>query len=311
MKKNTVLNAHPLATLLHRLNKFYSKTLVYGRMIKFEHTIFALPFALASLLLAHRENPVSPRLIFWIVMAMIWARSAAMGFNRLVDARWDGENPRNAGREIPAGNISLRDSALFVLICSLLFILSAASISWICFWFSFPVLLLLCVYSYTKRFTWLSHLFLGFVQALAPLGVWLAVTGGFSLKIAAMSLALGTYIAGFDLLYSCQDVEFDRREGLYSMPANLGIRRSIDISAFLHIITFISLASLYWIFDLSPFYFIFASAIGILLIVEHKLVKPDDLSNINLVFFHVNSIISVLLFAALMTEELVRRMHLP
>ncbi|MDO9585099.1 MAG: UbiA-like polyprenyltransferase [Syntrophales bacterium] len=311
MKKNIVPNAHPLATLLRRLNKFCSKILVYGRMIKFEHTIFALPFALASLLLAHRENPVEPRLVFWIIMAMIWARSAAMGFNRLVDARWDGKNPRTAGREIPAGNISRRDSALFVLICSLLFVLSAASISRICFWFSFPVLFLLCVYSYTKRFTWLSHLFLGFVQALVPLGVWLAVTGGFSLKIAAMSLTLGTYIAGFDLLYACQDVEFDRREGLYSMPANLGIERSIAISAFLHIITFISLASLYWIFDLSPFYFFFAAVIGILLIVEHRLVKPNDLSKINIAFFHVNSIISVLLFAALMTEELVRRIHLP
>ena len=118
-------------------------------------------------------------------------------------------------------------------------------------------------------------------------------------------------MAGFDLLYACQDVEFDRREDLYSMPANLGIKRSIDFSAFLHIITFLSLASLYWIFDLSPFYFVFTALIGILLIVEHKLVKPDDLSNINIAFFHVNSIISVLLFAALMTEELVRRMHLP
>ena len=280
-------------------------------MIKFEHTIFALPFALAALLLAHRENPVSPRLVFWIIMAMIWARSAAMGFNRLVDAGWDGENPRTAGREIPAGNISRRDSALFVLFSSLLFFLAAAAISRICFWFSFPILLLLCVYSYTKRFTWLSHIFLGFVQALAPLGVWLAATGEFSLKIAALSLTLGAYIAGFDILYACQDVEFDRRKGLYSMPANLGIERSVAISSFLHIIAFLSLASLYWIFDLSPFYFIFVTVIGILLIVEHRLVKPDDLSKINIAFFHVNSIISVLLLAALMTEELLRRTHLP
>lgn len=310
MKENIVSSTLPPDISSQRSDNTRSKILVYGRMIKFEHTIFALPFALASLLLAYREKPFGPPLIFWVIMAMVWARSAAMGFNRLVDAEWDRKNPRTAGREIPAGNISRRDSALFVLICSLLFVISAAFISRICFWLSFPVLFFLCAYSYTKRFTWLSHLFLGFVQALAPLGVWLAVTGGLSWKIAALSLTLGTYIAGFDLLYACQDEEFDRCEGLYSMPANLGVKRSIEFSAILHTITFISFLSLYWIFSLSYFYFFFASAIGILLIVEHRLVKPNDLSRINIAFFHVNSIISVLLFAAMMTEEMVRRINL-
>ena len=156
----------------------------------------------------------------------------------------------------------------------------------------------------------MSHLVLGFVQGLGPLGVWLAVTGGFSLKISVLSLALGAYIAGFDLLYATQDVEFDRREGLHSMPANLGIRHALRLSAGLHAITFISLLSLYWIFTLSPFYLGFTAIIGILLIVEHKLINPDDLSRINIAFFHVNSVISVLLFASIMTEELVRRISL-
>jgi 4-hydroxybenzoate polyprenyltransferase len=289
------------------VKKISLKIVVYGRMIKFEHSIFALPFALAALFLAHRLNPVTPRLVFWIIMAVVWARSAGMGFNRLADARWDAINPRTARREIPAGNISIRETALFVFVSSFLFVLSAAAISMICFWFSFPVLLILFSYSYTKRFTWMSHIFLGFVQALGPLGVWLAVTGGFSIKISILSLALGTYIAGFDLLYACQDIDFDRSEGLYSMPANVGIRQALHLSAALHVITFISLIALQRVFDLSPFYLAFTAIIGILLVVEHKLVKPDDLSRINIAFFHVNSIISMLIFAAMMTEELVRR----
>ena len=279
-------------------------------MIKFEHTIFALPFALSALLLAHRVNPVTPRLVFWIIMAVVWARSSGMGFNQLVDARWDVKNPRTAGREIPAGHISLRETGTFVCISSLLFVISALSISLRCFWFSIPVLMIIFSYSYAKRYTWLSHLILGFVQALGPLGVWLAVTNSISFKISVLSLTLGTYIAGFDLLYACQDTEFDRREGLYSVPANLGIRRALGFSIFLHAITFISLLSLYWVFNLSYFYLVYVVIIGLLLIVEHKIVKPDDLSRINIAFFHVNSVISVLLLAAMLTEELIRRVNI-
>jgi 4-hydroxybenzoate polyprenyltransferase len=276
-------------------------------MIKFEHTIFALPFALSALLLANRVNPVTPRLVFWIIIALTSARSAGMGFNRLADAKWDAKNPRTANREIPSGNLSISETAIFVMISSFMFILSAAAISLLCFWYSFPVLLILFCYSYTKRFTWMSHLVLGFVQALGPLGVWLAVTGGFSAKILTLSLSLGAYIAGFDLLYACQDAEFDRTEGLYSMPANLGIDRAIFLSGILHVVTFLSLLYLYWVFSLSPIYLFFVTVIGILLIVEHKIVKPHDLSRINIAFFHVNSVISVLMFAAIITEELIRR----
>ena len=289
------------------IKKIYSKIAVYGRMVKFEHTIFALPFTLAALLLAHREKPVTPQIVFWIIMAVVWARSASMGFNRIVDAGGDAKNPRTAGREIPVGNISVRETALFVLLSSILFVLSAAAISLICFFYSFPVLLILFSYSFTKRFTWLSHLALGFAQALNPLGVWLAVTGGFSLKISVLAITLGTYMVGLDLIYACQDVEFDRTEGLYSMPANLGVERAMAVSSVMHIITFISFLSLYWVFNLSNFYLGFAIIIGILLYIEHALVSPHDLSRINIAFFHVNSIISVLLFASMMTEEVIRR----
>lgn len=292
------------------ITKASAKIALYGRMVKFEHTIFALPFVLSTLLLAHRVQPVTPQLFFWIIMAVVWARSAGMGFNQLVDARWDAKNPRTAGREIPSGRISSGEAGMFVFVSSFLFVISTLAISWLCFIFSLPVLMIIFSYSYAKRYTWLCHLILGFVQALGPLGVWLAVTGNFSLKISVLSLTLGTYIAGFDLLYACQDTEFDRREGLYSVPANLGIRRALELSISLHVITFLSLLSLYWVFDLSHFYLIYVIIIGILLIVEHRLIKPHDLSRINIAFFHVNSIISVCLLLAMLTEELIRRVNI-
>lgn len=279
-------------------------------MIKFEHSIFALPFALSALLLAHRVAPVTPRLVFFIIMCVVWARAAGMGFNQLVDARWDAKNPRTSGREIPAGRISPGETTVFVFISSLLFVLSALVISFLCFLFSFPVLITLFSYSYAKRYTWLCHFILGFVQALGPIGVWLAVTGGFSWNISVLSLALGTYIAGFDLLYACQDTEFDRNEGLYSVPANLGIRRALDFSILLHLVTFASLLCLYWVFNLSHYYPAYVLIIGLLLIIEHKIVKPDDLSRIHFAFFHVNSAISVLMLAAILTEELIRRINI-
>ncbi|MDI6776277.1 MAG: UbiA-like polyprenyltransferase [Syntrophales bacterium] len=296
------------ALFAEEIFRWYSRVVTYGRMIKFSHTVFALPFALAALLLAHREHPITSRLVFLVIVAMVGARSAAMGFNRFADAKDDAENPRTAEREIPAGRISLRETAIFITGSSILFILAAAAISEICFWFSFPVLLALFGYSYTKRFTWLSHIVLGLVQGLVPIAVWVAVTGTFSAKILALSLTLCTYIAGFDILYACQDMEFDRRQRLYSMPARFGLARAMRFSSLLHLIAFLSLLSLWRIFALSPYYLTFVSVIGILLIVEHRLVKPDDLSRVNIAFYHVNSVISLLLFAALLTEEMVGRM---
>jgi 4-hydroxybenzoate polyprenyltransferase len=295
------------APLPDRARKLAVKTVVYGRMIKFSHTVFALPFAFAALLLAQRESPITFGLLFWIVVAMIGARSAAMGFNRVVDAPLDARNPRTAGREIPAGLLSRREAFLFITGSSLVFVLASGFISATCFLCSFVVLGLLFGYSYTKRFTWLSHLVLGVVIGLAPLGVWVAVTDSLSGRIAVLSLVLATYIAGFDILYACQDVEFDRKEGLYSMPVRFGVQASMRFSAILHALTFLSLLSLYWIFSLSPVFIAFAVAIGILLVVEHRLVKPQDLTRIDIAFYHVNSIISVLIFLALVAEELMRR----
>ncbi len=281
---------------------------VFGRMIKFSHTIFALPFALAAVVLAQREHPLTPGLVFWILAAMVGARSAAMGFNRIVDRVYDKENPRTAGRALPAGEISLRQAALFVAGFSALFLLSAAMISRICFILAFPVLVVLFSYSYTKRFTVFSHLYLGFAISLAPAGAWVAVTGGFDPAVAVLCAALLAYIAGFDILYACQDLDYDGRSGLFSIPARFGARVAFHVSALLHLIAFCCLFFLLLFFDLGLVYVGTLLLIGGLLVAEHRIVRPYDLENIHVAFFHVNSAVSVVLFLGILGDELVRRM---
>ncbi|MCX5814729.1 MAG: putative 4-hydroxybenzoate polyprenyltransferase [Proteobacteria bacterium] len=286
--------------------KILSKTLVYSRMIKFSHTIFALPFALSSFVLVQNVRPLTLRTAFWIVVAMVGARSAAMGFNRIADAAIDAQNPRTTIREIPKGIISRWEAALFTAVSSLIFICSSAMLSSLCFWLSFPVLLFLFSYSYTKQVTWLAHIFLGFAIGLAPMGVWVAATGVLSGSITVLSLALMTHIAGFDILYACQDVDFDRSAGLYSIPVRFGTGCAMAISTVLHIISVMSLLSFYWLFSLSPVYLIFVGIIAVLFIIEHRLVNPRDLTKINAAFFHVNSIISILVFVAILLGSILR-----
>ena len=287
--------------------EIWQKIKTYGEMIKFSHTIFALPFALAAVILANREKPITFWMLFWILIAMASARSAAMGFNRLADHKFDTLNPRTANRALPRGIISRKSTIMFVAVSSFLFILSAAALNELCFYLSFPVLLVLFGYSYTKRFTQWSHLFLGFSIGLAPLGAWLAVTGTFSWKILLLSVALMTYIAGFDILYSCQDIDFDRKTGLFSLPANKGPNFALRVSCLLHFLTFFSLVTLYIVFQLKGIYLVFLAAIGILLVIEHILVNPKDFSKVNIAFFHVNSIISILILGAILADEILRR----
>ncbi|MFP4347887.1 MAG: UbiA-like polyprenyltransferase [Desulfococcaceae bacterium] len=281
---------------------------VYGRMIKFSHTVFALPFALAAVILAQRQHPVTARSIFWILIAMVGARSAAMGFNRITDARFDARNPRTAGREIPSGRLSTAATAVFVVLSSIIFIQASAMLGDLCFYLSFPVLGVLLLYSYTKRFTWMAHLYLGFAISLAPLGAWIAVTGRFSWQILPLSLALMTYIAGFDILYACQDIDFDRSEGLFSIPVRFGVDGALWISRLIHGLSFGLFLALFFIFDMRGPYLMCVGAIGFLLLLEHWLVRPDDLSRIHIAFFHVNSIISVSLLTGVAGDELIRRL---
>jgi 4-hydroxybenzoate polyprenyltransferase len=283
------------------------KTVMYGRMIKFEHTIFALPFAFAALLLALRVSSVTWKQVIWICFAMVGARSAAMGFNRVADARIDAKNPRTSDRDLPSGRITVGEALAFVIASCLLFVLSSYMLSWTCFWSSFFVLIILLGYSYTKRFTWLCHLFLGIAIGLVPLAVWVAITNTISPRIAIFPLALCPYMAGFDILYACQDIEFDRSEGLYSLPAVIGPGKAMIVSALLHCITFGALFSLFRIFNLTYVYLAFVGVIGALLVAEHFLVRPRDISRIHMAFFQINCAISVLLFVAFLSEELLRR----
>lgn len=285
---------------------FKEKTLTYGKMIKFSHTIFALPFALSAVVLAWQSTPPSWGDLLLILVAMVGARSAAMGFNRIVDADIDGRNPRTAIREIPAGILSRKEAVLFVGISSLVFIGSAALLSPLCFWLSFPVLFFLLFYSYTKRFTRYCHIYLGFAISLAPVGAWVAVTGSLNWGVAFLAAGLWTYIAGFDILYACQDIEFDRDQGLFSLPAAIGAKRAMLVSSLLHVATMGFLAAIYPYFDMHPVFLPFLAAIAVLLIIEHRLVKPDDLTHINLAFFHINSAVSVTLFIGVLLQTFFR-----
>ncbi len=275
---------------------------IYGHLIKFSHTIFALPFALAAVLLAHRQHPVSWFSLFWIIMAMAGARSAAMGFNRLADYQYDRINPRTAGRPHATGQISKQALIIFITLSSALLIISAGMLGKLCLLLSVPLLLILFFYSFTKRFTSCCHLFLGFAIGLAPLGAWIAVTGSIDVRILLLTAALMTYIAGFDILYACQDVDFDREARLFSIPARWGIDSALQVSSLLHALAFLALLALYFAFDLGMVYLVFLAVISFLLVLEHKLVQPHRLDKINIAFFHVNSAISVLLFLAVFTD---------
>lgn len=282
------------------------KILAYGKMIKFSHTIFALPFALSAVVMAWETHPPAVLDFLWILLAMVGARSAAMGFNRIVDADIDFKNERTRIREIPSGVLSKKESFLFVTISSLVFILSAAMLSTLCFWLSFPVLFFILFYSYTKRFTKYCHLYLGFAISLAPAGAWVAITGTLSWSVIFLSLALMSYIAGFDILYACQDIEFDQKENLFSLPSKIGPEKAMFISSLLHVFTFGFLLAMHVTFGMHFSFLLFLVLIGFFLIVEHKLVKPDDLQHINVAFFHMNSIISVLLFVGVLTQGLLK-----
>ncbi|MDM8515185.1 UbiA-like polyprenyltransferase [Desulfobacterales bacterium HSG16] len=292
------------------LKHFIERITVYGRMIKFSHTLFALPFALSAAVLANRVSPVTLKSIFWILLAMAGARSAAMGFNRIVDLRFDSKNPRTAQREIPAGKLSVSAAAGFVILFSILFIFAAAMLSKLCFYLSFPVLAILLSYSYTKRFTWFAHIYLGFAISLAPLGTWIALAGNFHWPILYFSLALMTYIAGFDILFSCQDMQFDKEEGLFSMPVRFGIRRSLLISSVLHIFSIFFLIMISQSFKMNYAYNLAVIIIAGLYYAEHKMVKPDDLSRVPVAFFHMNSAISIILFGGVAADEILRRLPL-
>jgi 4-hydroxybenzoate polyprenyltransferase len=271
-------------------------------MIKIEHTLFALPFAFLGAVLAARGLPTWGQ-ILWIVLAMIGARSAAMAFNRMVDREFDAANPRTKTRAIPAGLLSVRFVALFTIASAALFFLAAYMLNRLTLILSPLALVSILFYSYTKRFTSLSHLVLGWCLAIAPTGAWIAVRGAIdSPAPLLLSLAVMLWTAGFDIIYACQDREFDERSGLRSIPQRFGVARALWISRAFHLTMF---AALVWIYFLTGLRWIGLAGIiatAALLIYQHRLVRHDDLSRLNVAFFTTNAYVSVILFVTIATD---------
>jgi 4-hydroxybenzoate polyprenyltransferase len=267
-------------------------------MIKFEHSIFALPFALTGALLAFKEVnatvPFALGKVAWIVLAMIGARSAAMAFNRILDAEIDGRNPRTRMRHIPAGLLSVRFAWTFVLVAVGVFLIAAWALNPLCLELAPVALGVVFAYSYTKKFTSLSHLVLGLSLGIAPSAAWIAVTGALDLRILWLTAAVAFWTAGFDIIYSCQDYEFDRAEGLFSVPRTWGIGGALRVSRVLHVLMTVCLGTLAWSFGLGWLSVLGIAAIVTLLLYEHSLVKPNDLSRVNAAFFTVNGYVSVI-----------------
>jgi 4-hydroxybenzoate polyprenyltransferase len=279
-------------------------------MIRFSHTLFALPFALASAVLAWRVEPFRWLDLVGILVCMVLARSAAMAFNRLADREYDAENPRTSTRHLPTGRLSAAAVTLFAGCCAFgffaatfLFVLS--NYNWLPIYLSIPVLGFLGAYSLTKRFTALSHFWLGAALMLAPIATWIAICGHFDLTVATLGardsalipiilgFAVLSWVAGFDILYACQDEAFDRKAGLHSIPARLGVPRSLRLAMLCHAAMIVLLLLLWWVAGLGVVYVVGVVLVLLLLAYEHWLVRPDDLTRVNLAFFHVNSIISV------------------
>jgi len=273
-------------------------------MIKFEHSLFALPFAFMGAFFAAEGLPPL-RLCGWILLAMVGARSAAMAFNRLADARLDATNPRTQGRALVTGALGKGEVAVFTAVSAGVFILAAAMLNTLAFVLSYPVLVLLFFYSFSKRFTLFSHAILGLCLGLSAPGGWIAVTGSFGVPPLVLGLGVCLWVAGFDLIYACQDVDHDRREGLHSLPARFSIKATLVVSALLHAIAYGlfcwagSMTGLAW-----P-YWVGMGVVLVSLVVQHAIVRPGDLSRVNVSFFTANGIISVVMAAATLAAFLV------
>ena len=278
---------------------------IYGRMIKFSHSIFALPFALSGAALAATRFSIGLGQIGWIIVAMVGARSAAMGFNRLADRHIDAANPRTAQRELPQGLVSPVAVGVFVGLSAATLVYAAWNLNPLCFYLSPVVLGVLFFYSLTKRFTWACHLVLGLSLGGAPLGAWIAVTGGFAWPPVLLGLAVLCWSAGFDILYACQDFEFDTATGLHSIPVRFGVDASLNIARFLHVFAVVCLVVVGYLMVLQAVYFLGVALITGLLVYEHWLVRSDDLSKVNIAFMTMNAVISVIYLVFTLADVLI------
>lgn len=271
-------------------------------MIKFEHTLFALPFAFTGALLAANGVP-SWRTILWITVAMVGARSAAMGFNRWADRKIDAENPRTRGRALPKGLVTPVQVIVFTAISSAVLVFAAYMLNPLSFYLSPVALAIVFFYSYTKRFTFLAHLFLGLGISGAPMGAWIAVTGKFEIPALVLGLAVLFWLLGFDVLYALQDMDFDREAGLHSIPQRFGVKRSLWISRVSHAVTMAALFWIAWLLSLGWLYIAGVFVSLCLMLYEHTLVRENDLSKLNFAFFNMNAIISIAIFCFTLLDK--------
>jgi 4-hydroxybenzoate polyprenyltransferase len=285
---------------------FFRNIAVTLEMIKWEHSIFALPFALTGAMLAARGLPTAAQL-FWIIVCMVTARSAAMAFNRWADAALDASNPRTAARAIPSGLLSRSFVGGFTLVMVLLFIVAASRLNRLTLLLSPVALVVVLAYSYTKRFTRWSHLVLGLALGIAPSAAWIAVRGSLDPRILILTVAVMFWVAGFDVLYSCQDVEHDRVEGLFSVPATFGVDTAFRLARLMHLTMLILLVWLAQVFALGPYALAGIALVALLLLYEHSIVSPRDLRRLNAAFFTLNGVISVVYFLCVAADILIRR----
>lgn len=282
------------------------RIVTYGRMIKFSHSVFALPFAFSGAALAALEAEIRLAQVFWIAVAMVGARSAAMGFNRLVDREMDAANPRTASRELPKGLISPGAVRALIAISSAALILAAWRLNPLCFALSPVALGIVFFYSYTKRFTWATQFFLGLALSVAPIGAWIAIAGSLDPEILLLGGAVLAWVSGFDIIYACQDVEFDRGHGVNSIPQRFGVLRGLAIARALHAISFLLMVAVGARFGLGVIYAAGLVVVVGLMVYEHRLVKPDDFSRLGVAFMNVNAAISAVFFVFTLGDVLWR-----
>lgn len=272
-----------------------SKLKVFLEMIKFEHTLFALPFAFLGAFLASNGFPTLEKFI-WITLAMVGARTAAMSLNRIIDRYIDARNPRTSERAIPAGKLKTTEVYLYTILSFVLLGVSAYQLNWLTFKLMPIAVFFLVLYSYTKRFTWMCHLTMGISLGLAPAGAWIGVTGHWALTPILLGLGVMFWAAGFDIIYACQDVDIDRKEGLYSIPAFFGVTRGLEISTAFHVIAPILFIAMGIVAGLHWLYFAGVAIAIFLLFREHRIISASDLSKVGVAFFNLNGYLSVLLF---------------
>lgn len=262
----------------------FAQIRTYAAFVRFSHSVFALPFALVGAILASRHVAITASRVGWIVVAMVAARSAAMAFNRLADARWDALNPRTAMRELPTGALTARQGGVFLVGSSLVFLAASWQLGWLCFALSPLALAIVFWYSLAKRYTHYTQIFLGVAMAVAPIGGWLAAGGGLSWTPLLLGVAIGSWVGGFDILYACQDLDFDTRHGLRSIPVRYGVPGALRLSRTWHGIAVVCLGGLGWLAGLGPIYHAGVVGVALLLVYEQSLVSVDDLSQVRFAF---------------------------